>query len=881
MKTQNNFLYWGLIFVVILGLVSVLPKNAKAAGTISLTTMGSTYFQNFNSLVSSGTSTTLPIGWDFREVGTGANTTYAAGTGSSSVGNTYSFGATGSTERALGGLQSTVLIPVYGASFTNNTGSVITSLAIVYTGEEWRLGTAGRIDQLTFEYSTTATGLTTGAWIGVPVLDFTTPDTITTGAKNGNAATERTALSATISGLNIATGSTFWIRWTDLDASGADDGLAIDDFSLTPQRMINLSINDASSGEGDSGTNTLTFSIGLSIPAPAGGVTFDITSADNTATTADADYTASHLTGQVIPAGNSTYAFNVLVNGDLVAETDETFFVNVTNVNGATVVDGQGLGTIYNDDTLTTIATSGSPSGSGAPVILTATVIEPGAGNPTGLVEFFNGGASLGTDDLNAGGQAAFSTTLLAVGSHTITATYGGDASFHGSTSPGLTQIVEDPPGVERITDALGAEIVEHGHTNAVITQLRVVFSKAMNAAHAQTVSNYSLMQGSSTAIVIDSAAYDPAAHSTTLNINGGMALANGKYTLTIDGAIADTLGGQIQTDFVRTFFVDNIAPHHISVVTLPDSRPLTNGVTVNIRFSSMQITFDEDVNDPAGNTDRDDVTNPSNYVLVSPGLDGVFDKTSCAPRLAGGDVQIFAGPVTYDNHGGNGPFVATVQFNGGSALSNGTYRLFLCGSTSIVDLAGNALNNGADDQRTFIVLLGTRSNPQTGFAPGVVTVLPGQPAEKAYTDLGNLWIEIPSLNLKTSITGVPLKADGWDVTWLNWQVGWLEGTAYPTWEGNTVLTAHGYTADGKAGPFASLKGLSYGDTISIHLGGMKYTYGIRTNLLIDPDDTHWLTQHETLDWVTLITCQQYDAKTRSYRYRRVVRAVLIRVEKE
>ena len=56
------------------------------------------------------------------------------------------------------------------------------------------------------------------------------------------------------------------------------------------------------------------------------------------------------LTGQTIPAGSSSYAFSVLVNGDIVNEADETFFVNVTNVTGAEVVDGQGQGTIVNDD---------------------------------------------------------------------------------------------------------------------------------------------------------------------------------------------------------------------------------------------------------------------------------------------------------------------------------------------------------------------------------------------------------------------------------------------------------------------------------------------------------------------------------------------------
>ena len=100
----------------------------------------------------------------------------------SNTGDTYSYGAAGSTERALGGLRSGTLIPIFGASFTNNTGTTIASLAVSYTGEEWRLGTAARTDQLNFEYSLNATDLTTGTWTGVAALTFVTPDTVTTGA---------------------------------------------------------------------------------------------------------------------------------------------------------------------------------------------------------------------------------------------------------------------------------------------------------------------------------------------------------------------------------------------------------------------------------------------------------------------------------------------------------------------------------------------------------------------------------------------------------------------------------------------------------------------------------------------------------------------------
>jgi len=84
--------------------------------------------------------------------------------------------------------------------------------------------------------------------------------------------------------------------------------------------------------------------------APAGtNVTFDIATANGTAT-AGSDYVAQSLTGQTISAGSSTYSFTVLVNGDTLNEANETFFVNVTNVTNATVADGQGQGTIINDD---------------------------------------------------------------------------------------------------------------------------------------------------------------------------------------------------------------------------------------------------------------------------------------------------------------------------------------------------------------------------------------------------------------------------------------------------------------------------------------------------------------------------------------------------
>ncbi|HPN79629.1 Calx-beta domain-containing protein, partial [Dokdonella sp.] len=327
------------------------------AQCISLTTLGAASTQNFDTLSNTAGSTTNNLtipGWFLTESGGGArdNEQYAVDTGGSNTGDSYSYGAAASTDRALGGLRSGTLIPIFGACLTNNTGATISSLDVAYTGEEWRLGVAGRTDQLNFEYSTNATDLVTGTWTGVAALNFVTPDTITVGAKNGNAAADRTALSTNIGSLAIANGATFWLRWTDIDVSGVDDGLAVDDFSLTPNGSAALpamTVNDVSLSEGNAGTTTFSFTVSLSAPAGAGGVTFDIATADGTAI-GPGDYTPKSLTGQTIPAGSSTYSFSVLVNGDTTPETNETFFVNATNVTGALVSDGQGQGTIVNDD---------------------------------------------------------------------------------------------------------------------------------------------------------------------------------------------------------------------------------------------------------------------------------------------------------------------------------------------------------------------------------------------------------------------------------------------------------------------------------------------------------------------------------------------------
>jgi hypothetical protein len=95
--------------------------------------------------------------------------------------------------------------------------------------------------------------------------------------------------------------------------------------------------------------------------------------------------------------------------------------------------------------TSTTLASSNTAAGTGESVTLSATVAVPGGGTPIGPVIFYNGAASIGTANLNASGQATLQTSFATPGVYSITAAYGGNASYGVSTSSPVTETVVTP----------------------------------------------------------------------------------------------------------------------------------------------------------------------------------------------------------------------------------------------------------------------------------------------------------------------------------------------------------------------------------------------------------------------------------------------------
>ena len=132
--------------------------------------------------------------------------------------------------------------------------------------------------------------------------------------------------------------------------------------------------------------------------------------------------------------------------------------------------------------TSTTLTSSLNPASQGAAVTFTATVVTTGANPPTGTVTFNDGTTALGTGTLSTVGGfqvATFSTSTLAVGAHSITAVYGGDANNASSTSAVLTQTITAVTTTTTLTSSLNP-----AHAGVAVTFTATV---ATTGSHAPT----------------------------------------------------------------------------------------------------------------------------------------------------------------------------------------------------------------------------------------------------------------------------------------------------------------------------------------------------------------------------------------------------------
>jgi hypothetical protein len=140
---------------------------------------------------------------------------------------------------------------------------------------------------------------------------------------------------------------TFFLNISNLSGGGTiTDGQGVITI-LNDDGAGGLSVADASTVEGNAGPTQALHAVTLSVVSGST-VTVDFATADGTAT-AGTDYTSTTGTLTFAP-GTVVRNVTVSITGETVVEPDETYFVNLSNAVGAPIVDGQGVGTIVNDD---------------------------------------------------------------------------------------------------------------------------------------------------------------------------------------------------------------------------------------------------------------------------------------------------------------------------------------------------------------------------------------------------------------------------------------------------------------------------------------------------------------------------------------------------
>jgi MYXO-CTERM domain-containing protein len=260
----------------------------------------------------------------------------------------------------------------------------------------------------------------------------------------------------------------------------------------------------------------------------------------------------------------------------------------------------------------TALATSKTPSVFGESVTFTATVTG-GASTPAGTVTFKDGAATLGTGTLNGAGQASFATAGLSVGTHSITAEYGGSGALAlaASTSAALSQVV----GKAATTTALSSSVnptVVGGSTTLTATV-------SVTAPGAGTPTGTATFKEGAT--VLGSGAID-AGGVATLSTS---ALAVGSHAIVVE------YGGDAS-------FAASTSPGVTQVVN-PDGASVALGASVNPSTFGSSTTFTATVTSVGtGGTPTGDVAFKSDGTLLGTvAVDGAGVATYATAALAGG----------------------------------------------------------------------------------------------------------------------------------------------------------------------------------------------------------------------------------------------------
>src|SRR3989339_711780 len=241
-----------IILLLLLFLVADSTVYAQSGSPVIYSEKNAVYQQNFNELPNGGSFTLIgkgphlfaqsPFvipglsGWEFmHKSGTGTNAVFMQGAGTSTSSGMYSVGTSGSTDRALGSLAAGTGVYAFGILFTNQTGGSLNKISGSFSAEQWRKGGSGNRNTWMGKYATgTMNSIDQPNLLNHTSMNFSSIQFTTgAGSLNGNSPENFTNIQFTITGIDWKNGEQLLLRWEDVDETGSDDLVAIDNFSFS------------------------------------------------------------------------------------------------------------------------------------------------------------------------------------------------------------------------------------------------------------------------------------------------------------------------------------------------------------------------------------------------------------------------------------------------------------------------------------------------------------------------------------------------------------------------------------------------------------------------------------------------------------------------
>jgi hypothetical protein len=504
--------------------------------------------------------------------------------------------------------------------------------------------------------------------------------------------------------------------------------------------LPSMSINNVSLLEGTAGSTAFTFTVTLS-NASYKSITVNYATADGTATTADGDYQAATGTLTFAP-GVTMQTITIMVNGDTVLEPDETFFVNLSGAQNATIAVNQGLGTILDSGGLPALSINSvsQPDPSSGTTPFTFTVSLSAASTQTVTVNYAtaDGTATLAENDY----QAASGTLTFNPGvtSQTITVLVNGTTTFE----PDETFFVNlSAPSGATIAVAQGTGTIQNNIPVPSISINNVLlpegnsgttaftFTVSLSASSTQTITvNYATADGTATV-----AKGDYQANSGTLTFNPGVT----SQTITV------LVNGNTTFEPDETFFVNLTAPSNATIGTAQGTGTIQND-DPQPAISINNVTLGEGSSGTVAFTFTVSLSNAS-YQSISVNY-ATADGTA---RVADGDYTAVTGTLTFapgvtsqtitvlvngdnDNEPNETFFVnLSAAANASLAVSQGTGTIVDSFVPSILSINSVSANEGGPVFHGVLTFTVTLSNPssqtvtvQWATADGTGTVADG-----------------------------------------------------------------------------------------------------------------------------------------------------------